>query len=180
MKFYTIILFLLLGVITQAQNKVAMQIDDPMDCRALQNEVMTFLSDGSLQNSAIVVREISKLKPCGLDDYDVRFFGRMESLSGLLKKLTQDKLIEQLTYGDLLMAINDMKQTSNYADLKKIAIVSQQLAETKANIRTWEKDVVLFKELGASQTVQDKVYRYLKEHPDNELTYQELLMKLKK
>lgn len=146
----------------------------------LQNQYMTFLIDGSLQNAAVVKREVARLKPCGLDDYDVRFFGRMESLSSLLKKLTQDTIIDQITYGDLLTAINDMKQTANYIDLKNIALLSQKLAEIKGNIRTWESDVQLFKDLGASQQVIDKVYRYLREHPENEMTYQELLMKMKK
>ena len=73
-----------------------------------------------------------------------------------------------------------MKQTANYIDLKNIALLSQKLAETKGSIRTWESDVQLFKDLGASQQVIDKVYRYLREHPENELTYQELLMKMKK
>ena len=180
MKYLFIILFSIAGQTATAQGRVSMNIDEPQGCSELQNQNMTFLVDGSLQNAAVVKREVARLKPCGLDDYDVRFFGRMESLSSLLKKLTQVTIIDQITYGDLLIAINDMKQTANYIDLKNIALLSQKLAETKGNIRTWESDVQLFKDLGASQQVIDKVYRYLREHPENEMTYQELLMKMKK
>lgn len=180
MKTFLFLLLVSLTSLASAQNTVAVQIDKPLDCSSLQSETMTFLVDGSLQSAAVVKREVHKLKACGLDDYDVRFFGRIESLSTMLKKLTQDQLIDSLTYGDLLTGINDMKQTANYVQLKKLALISQQLAETKGNIRTWEKDKQLFNELGASQQVIDKVYRYLREYPDNELTYQELLTKLKK
>lgn len=180
MKRIIFLIFLIATTISHAQNKVAMSIDEPMDCKVLKGQAMTFLVDGSLQSSAVVAREVGKLKSCGLDDYDVRFFGRIEALSTLLKKLTKDKLIDRLTYADLLHGINDMKQTENYGQLKKIAVVSQQLAETKASLRNWEKDVKLFYELGASQAVIDRVYKYLRESPENEMTYQEILMKLKK
>ena len=180
MKTILTFLFLSVAFTLSAQNKVVMSIDEPESCRDLRNQNMAFLVDGSLQNSAVVIKEVSKLQACGLDNYDVRFFGRMESLTTLLRKLTKDQLIESLTYGDLLIAIKDMKQTANYQEVKDVALLSQQLAETRGNIRTWETDVRLFQELGASQQVIDKVYKYLRENPDNELTYQELLMKMKR
>ncbi len=172
-------ILLLLGTTLYAQNRVDMRVDEVVECGELRREVMTFLTDGSLQSSSVLVREVSKLKACGLDDYDIKFFGRMESLSGILKRLTKDSLIETLTYGDLLIAINELRETPNYIELKRTSIVSQQLAETVANIRNWEKDILLFQELGASQQVQDKVYRYLRENPGNKLTYQQLLIQLK-
>ena len=98
----------------------------------------------------------------------------------MLKKMTKTKTINSLTYGDLYSSIEDMKQTPNYQAAKDIAVLSQQLANTKASIRTWERDVKIFDELGASAAVKDKVYRYLREHPENELSYQEVLMKLEK
>ncbi|WP_156339985.1 hypothetical protein [Nonlabens sp. YIK11] len=180
MKYLFTILLASFSVVAVAQNKVSMSIDKPQSCGDVQNETMTFLVDGSLQSAAVVKREVSRLSSCGLDEYDIRFFGRIESLSTLLKKLTKDKLIDNLTYGDLLTGINDMKQTANYKELKQIALLSQKLAETKGDIRTWETDVRLFQELGASQQVIDKVYKYLREYPENELSYQELLMKIRK
>ena len=72
-----------------------------------------------------------------------------------------------------------MRQSDNYSQLKKLALTSQKLAERVANIRNWEKDVQLFNELGASQAVIDKVYKYLRGFPENELTYEEILIKLK-
>ena len=180
MKNYILLLFIGITSIAHSQNRVAMSIDEPTDCGELQQQVMSFLVDGSFQSSTVVFKEVNKLKTCGLDDHDVRFFGRIEVLSTLLKKMTQDKLIDNLTYGDLMLSITDMKQTANYNEAKRLALLSQQLAETKADIRTWEEDLLLFNQLGASQAIKDKVYKYLREHPDNELTYQELLIKLKK
>ncbi len=180
MKNLVFYILLVTGGLCTAQNSVDMRADNVPECGELRRQTMTFLSDGSLQNSSVVIREVSKLKQCGLDDYDVRFFGRMEALSGLLKSLTRDSLIETLTYGDLFIAINAMRETPKYQELKDIARLSQQLAQTTASIRTWEQDIRLFEQLGASQEVQDKVYRYLREHPDNELTYEQLLQRLKK
>ncbi|BAO54932.1 hypothetical protein NMS_0923 [Nonlabens marinus S1-08] len=157
-----------------------MSIVDNEDCAALAKQKMTFLSDGSLQSDRVVALEMEKLKACGIDDYDVRFFGTIDALSSLLKKMTKEKRLEFLTYGDLITNIKRMKETENFQKLKSLTQISQQLAERQANITTWSKDVQLFNELGASETVKDKVYRYLREHPENTLTYQELLTKLQK
>jgi hypothetical protein len=181
MKALPSVLFLLVSCLCVAQGKVTMTInDDSISCDSLQQQQLSFLIDGSLQDESVVRREIAKLESCGLDDYDVRFFGRLDALSGMLKRLTRDQLVEQLTYGDLLEAINNMKETGRYQELKKISRLSQRLATTMASINTWEQDVLMFQELGASQQIIDKVYRYLRENPETDLSYEQLLIKLKK
>ena len=157
-----------------------MAVTDNANCKSLAVQKMTFLSDGSLQSDRIVALELEKLKACGIDDYDIKFFGSIDALSSLLKKMTKEKRMEFLTYGDLITSINRMKETENFQKLKSYALVSRQLAERTASLQNWSKDVQLFNELGASESVKDKVYRYLREHPENELTYQQLLMKLQK
>jgi len=174
------LVFLIVGSMATAQNKVSMKVSGPLSCAQLSTQKMTFLSDGSLQSDQIVALEMEKLKSCGLDDYDVRFFGRIDALSSMLKKMTANKSLEFLTYGDLVNSINRMKDTENYSKLKGFSQVSQQLAERQASLQNWPQDIKLFDQLGASETVKDKVYRYLREHPENELTYQELLIQLKK
>ncbi len=179
MKFIIAALFLITSTITLAQNKVSMAVSD-ISCNEITRQKMTFLSDGSLQNDAVVAAEMQKLKSCGLDDYDVQFFGRIDALSSLLKKMTKDKRLEFLTYGELVAEIDHMKETENFQKLKSFATVSQQLAERKASLKNWPQDSKLFDELGASDNVKDKVYRYLRDHPETDLTYQDLLLKLKK
>ncbi|AZQ43058.1 hypothetical protein [Nonlabens ponticola] len=174
--------FLILGLVfgfqqSFAQGKVSAQMTD--SCETQKQEKLTFLSDGSFQDPSAVQREMSKLKPCGLDDYDIQFFGKIDVLSSMLKKLTESKDISMVTYGDMLAAIERVKKSPNYQQLKKLALISQKLAATRANIRTWEQDRLLFLELGSSEKVMTKVYEYLRQNPDNTLTYQALLMELK-
>jgi hypothetical protein len=73
-----------------------------------------------------------------------------------------------------------MMETENYHKIKSLTLVSQQLAERTASLQNWQQDIILFDQLGASETVKDKVYKYLREHPENTMTYQELLIHLKK
>lgn len=157
-----------------------MSIDEPADCSTLQQQTMTFISDGFLQNNQVVALEMEKLKACGLDDYDVKFFGRIDALSSLLKKMTKDKRLEFLTYSDLIDRIDRMMETENYQQIKSLTLVSQQLADRTASLQNWQQDIELFDQLGASEVVKDKVYRYLRSNPETKLTYQELLTQLKK
>ena len=83
MKTFLLLIVMATAGVLQAQNRAPADSDEPMDCSTLKSMPMTFLTDGSLQGSAIVAREVSKLKSCGLDDYDVSFFGNIEALSTL-------------------------------------------------------------------------------------------------
>ena len=183
MKFIFLFSLSIIGLISTpvlAQNKVSMAVTENADCKALAAKKMTFLSDGSLQSDKIVELEMEKLKACGIDDYDVQFFGSIDALSSLLKKMTKEKRLEFMTYGDLIINIQRMKETDNFQKLKSFALASQLLAERTASLQNWSTDLQLFNELGASEAVKDKVYKYLREHPENTLTYQEVLMKLQK
>jgi len=157
-----------------------MQVSDTDSCKKLAVQKMTFISDGSLQNDQVVALEMEKLRACGLDDYDVKFFGNIDALSSLLKKMTKNTQLEFLTYADLIHNIDRMMETENYLKIKSLTLVSQQLAERTASLQNWQQDIQLFDQLGASETVKDKVYKYLREHPENTMTYQELLISLKK
>lgn len=157
-----------------------MNVSETVPCDQLVTQKMVFLSDGSLRSDQVVAVEVAKLKPCGLDDYDVRFFGNIDALSSLLQKMTKEKQLEFLTYGDLMKSIDRMKETPNFQQLKDLAMLSQQLAERTASLKNWPQDLKLFDQLGASESIKNKVYRYLRENPENTLTYQELLVKLQK
>jgi hypothetical protein len=73
-----------------------------------------------------------------------------------------------------------MIETENYQKIKSLTQVSQQLAERTASLQSWQQDIKLFDQLGASEVIKDKVYRYLRSNPETKLTYQELLTQLKK
>jgi hypothetical protein len=180
LKTFITILLSLLASISFAQNNVSMQVSETLSCEKLAAQKMTFISDGSLQSDQVVALEMEKLKACGLDDYDVKFFGRIDALSSLLKKMTKDKRLEFLIYADLIDSIDRMMETENYQQIKSITLVSQQLADRTASLQNWQQDIKLFDQLGASEVIKDKVYRYLRSNPETKLTYQELLTKLKK
>ncbi|WP_194851670.1 hypothetical protein [Nonlabens antarcticus] len=157
-----------------------MKVSESVSCEKLSAQKMTFLSDGSLQSDQVVAIEMEKLKVCGLDAYDVKFFGRIDALSTLLKKMTKDKGLEFLTYGDLINNINHMKETENFQKIKSLTLLSQELGIRKASLKNWQNDIRLFDELGASEVVKDKVYKYLRNNPETSLTYEQLLQQLKK
>ena len=140
---------------------------------------MDFLHDGSLSDDSVVKENLRLMKPCGLDDFDISFFGRMEMLSGILHKLTKEKQFDLLTYGDWLGDIMKMKQTATYIKVREMTQATEKLARTPARLSTWDRDLRLFTDLGASQNVIDKVNEYLKDNPDPGKTYQEILELLK-
>lgn len=144
-------------------------------CEEVKKERMTFLSDGSFTSEEVLIRNLRVLKSCGLDDYDISFFGNMDYMSGMLKNLTQSKVIEQVTYGDLMQKIQLIVSTEKYKKVKTITLRSEELGKRVGNEQTWAEDREIFRELGASQRIIEAVGNYLKEHPNNLKNYREIL-----
>jgi len=176
-----ILLFLCVAFLSKAQEQLVTEkvaLTDP--CKLLLSKKLDFLIDGSFQDEPSLRREMARLKECGLDDFDVNFFGRMESMSAMLRKMTKDKQLEQMTFKHLFVEINKMKATSSFTEVKKITLLSKTLATRKGNLKNWNRDVVIFQELDASRNVIAQVFEYLESHPENTKTYQEILESLKK
>jgi len=144
-------------------------------CEEVLNSRMEFLVDGSFNSEKALERNLSMLKECGLDKYDVQFFSNMSYMSGILRKLTQVKPVEQLLYGDLFEQLESAMATERYQQLKSATLKSEQLGERVGTEQTWEKDKFLFEELGASQRIIEAVGSYLRENPNNQKTYREIL-----
>jgi hypothetical protein len=144
------------------------------------NSYLDFLIDGSLNDESALKTEIARLKQCGLDKFDVEFFGRLDAMSLLLSKMTKERKMEQLTFQDLLLEIEKVKATSGFQEVKKITLLSEDLALRKGDLKNWNQDIKIFQELGASKTVIAQVFEYLESHTDNLKTYQEILTLLKK
>ncbi|WP_124978935.1 hypothetical protein [Nonlabens xiamenensis] len=168
-------IFLLLFISVFSTSLVSGQQNIHPDCEAVLQQKLDFLLDGSLQDEQALRREIKKLKPCGIDDFDIKFFGRLESLTSMLRKLTKDNTLEKLTFGDLYGEINKLKNTQGYQELKKIDQLSEELAQRTGNLANWSADVQIFEELGASRRVISEVFEYLETHPNNDKTYKEIL-----
>jgi len=141
---------------------------------------MTFLVDGSFQSEQVPAREIAKLRGCGIDDYDVTFFGNMNAITSMLAKMTKNKEVHKLTYADLLVEINKAKQTDFYKNVREINRNIDALAKRVGSFKNWPEDEKLFDQLGSSAGVKNKVLAYLRENPDNKKTYKEILESLKK
>jgi hypothetical protein len=180
-RFHFILLFLCVAFLSNAQEQLVtaeLALTDP--CKLLISKKLDFLIDGSFQDEASLRKEIARLKECGLDDFDVQFFGRMESMSAILRKMTKEKQLEQMTFEHLFVEIKKMKATSSFTEVKKITLLSETLATRKGNLKNWNRDVTIFQELGASRNVIAQVFEYLESHPENTKTYQEILESLKK
>jgi hypothetical protein len=176
-----ILFFMYAAFLSDAQNQLATSEPSLSDtCKLLLSKKMDFLIDGSFQDEPSLKKEIARLKACGLDDFDVKFFGRMESMSAMLRKMTKEKQLEQMTFEDLFIEITKMKATSSFKEVKKITLLSETLATRKGSLETWNRDVVIFQELDASRNVIAQVFEYLESHPENTKTYQEILESLKK
>ncbi|MGB5983638.1 MAG: hypothetical protein WBG46_15990 [Nonlabens sp.] len=144
-------------------------------CELLLEERLEFLVDGSFTDESALRRNLEPLKSCGLDEYDITFFGRMNYMSGILRSLTQTKSIEQLTYGDLMNKIHPIVQSEKYINLKNATQRSEELGNRVGTEQTWVEDRLAFEELGASQRILDALGDYLKENPSNLKTYREIL-----
>jgi hypothetical protein len=149
-------------------------------CTTLLSKKLDFLIDGSFQGESSLRKEIERLKECGLDDFDVEFFGRMESMSAMLNKMTKENQIEQLTFENLFTEIEKMKATDAYMQVKKITLLSETLATRKGDVKNWNQDILIFQELGASKNIISRVFEYLDMYPENVKTYQEILESFKK
>lgn len=168
--------------IAQAQmpQSSPLEISSESACEMQLVKKLDFMLDGSFANEKVLYREIAKLKPCGLDEFDVNFFGNMDIFSTMLTRISKVKQIEQMTFSDVYTEIVRFKKADVYREIREVTIASEKLGKTTANIKNWEQDVALFKDLGASEDVIERVYNYLKSHPDNKMTYQEVLELLKR
>lgn len=176
-----ILLFICVTFLSNAQEQiVTVEIPLTDNCKTLLGNKLDFLINGSFQDESSLRKEIAKFKECGLDDFDVKFFGRMESMSAMLRKMTKEKQIEQLTFEDLFAQIEKIKETSGFVQVKKITTLSETLATRKGSLKNWNQDISLFQELGASKNVIGQVYEYLESNPNNSKTYQEILESFKK
>jgi hypothetical protein len=176
-----ILLFLCTAFLSEAQEQlVTAEFPLPVHCKSLLREKLDFLLDGSFQDEPSLRKEIARLKDCGLDDFDVKFFGRMETMSAMLRKMTKRNQLEQLTFNDLFTEIEKMKETTGFTEVKKITLLSETLATRKGSLKNWNQDIKVFQELGASRNVIAQVFEYLEMHPERVKTYQEILESFKK
>ncbi|QJP33572.1 hypothetical protein F0365_03680 [Nonlabens sp. Ci31] len=176
-----LLLFISAAFLSSAQVQVASAATPLTDqCKSLLGKKLDFLIDGSFQDESSLKKEIARLKECGLDDFDVKFFGRMESMSAMLRKMTKEKQLEQLRFEDLFTEVEKIKATSGFQQVKKMTLLSETLATRKGDIENWNQDIKIFQELGASKNVISQVFEYLETHPESTKTYQEILESLKK
>ncbi len=171
MKLNTLFSFLLIvtGLWATAQDPCEQQLTQKMD----------FMLDGSLTNQKILVDEISKLRDCGLDDFDVNFFGNMDVFSAMASRMIKSKNVEQMTFKDLFTEIEKFKKADVYKEIRQLTLASEALGERVGKLQSWAQDKMLFEDLGASRDIIEKVANYLMDHPENTKTYKEILEEIK-
>ncbi|MGB3590490.1 MAG: hypothetical protein WBA16_02285 [Nonlabens sp.] len=176
MRLYFLFFLFTLAITAQEEQTAGLSTN----CENLLAKKMGFLIDGSLTDESIIREQLKNLKPCGLEEYDMQFFGRMEMLSGILHNQTKVKPLEQITYGDWLADMIKIKQTQGYLKVREMTEASDALGTKQALLATWNQDVLIFQKLGASERIKDQVYRYLKDDPTPGKTYREVLTIIKK
>ena len=150
------------------------------NCNGILSQRMSFLVDGSFQSEEVPRKEITKLKGCGIDDFDINFFGNMNAITSMLTRMTKKTEIHRLTYSDLLNEINNVKESPFYMKVRNINDLSETLANRVGSFKNWPEDEKLFDQLGSSSNIKGKVLSYLRENPENKKTYKEILEALKK
>lgn len=166
------LLLILTGLWATAQQSPT-QTD--LSCEQQLAQKMDFMLDGSLTNQRILVDEVSKLASCGLDDFDVNFFGNMDVFSAMAARMIKSKKVEELTFNDLYTEIQKFKKADVYKEIRQVTLTSEALGKRVGKINNWSEDRILFEDLGASRDVIEKVAAYLMEHPENGKTYKEIL-----
>ncbi|WP_435680481.1 hypothetical protein [Nonlabens sp.] len=179
MKKYLFAIVICFAIVAQAQNSPS-ENTPQQTCELQLAKKLEFMLDGSFAHENVLFKEIAKLRPCGLDEFDVNFFGNMDVFNTMLARISKEKQVEQMTFNDIYTEIVKFKKADVYKEIREVTLASQQLGETTGNIKNWAQDLAIFEDLGASQAVIDNVYNYLKEHPENDKTYKEILELLKK
>lgn len=182
LKKFLFVSLLCVAITAQAQMPQIspLEISPEAACEMQLVKKLDFMLDGSFANKSVVYKEIAKLKTCGIDEFDVNFFGNLDVFSTILARISKEKKVEQMTFSDVYTEIVKFKKADVYKEIRAVTVASEQLGKTTANIKNWEQDLSLFKDLGASPDVIERVYNYLKSHPDNEMNYQEVLELLKR
>ncbi|WP_438961771.1 hypothetical protein [Nonlabens sp.] len=172
-------LFTVIAVQAQLPQSSPLEISSEQACEMQLVKKLDFMLDGSFTHENVLFKEIAKLRPCGLDDFDVTFFSDMDVFNTMLTRISKHKKVEQMTFSDVYTEILKFKKAAVYKEIREVTMASEELGQTTGTIKNWEQDLTLFENLGASTTVIQKVYDYLKSNPDNEKTYKEILELLK-
>lgn len=168
---------------------IAQEVPDPAPtaeqlaaraCEKILDGKLEFLLDGSFQSQDVPAQQLRKLVGCGIDEFDVKFFGSMNSMGAMLTKMAKGKELHTLTFRNLLDEINKVKQTDIYTKMRSITTLSEELANRIGNFKNWPEDERIFEELGSSANIKSKVLNYLRENPDNKKTYKQILESFKK
>lgn len=155
---------------TELDSNCIKQLSQPLD----------FLTDGSFNDNTVLQQQLNLLsQACTLDSYDVDFFANMDVFSVIISRITKQKTVDQITFEDWYNEIHSFKQNQIYKEIRTLTIASQQLGNTIAHLDNWSHDITIFNQLGASQRVINQVEKYLKSHPNNTKTYQQILEQLK-
>ena len=119
----------------------------------------------------------SKLKHCGIEQIDVDFFSSGPILATLLIPLISEN-DGNITYRNLFDKIIELKENPEYAETIELFAVSQDLSERKVDIKNWETDKILFEKLKIPSEQVDKIYLLVKQNPNPNKTYADLLKDL--
>lgn len=171
---FLLFLFCSMTIYGQAQNNAA-------DCNQKLNQKVDFLIDGSMNDPKAPLTALKKIEGCGVDRFDVEFFGDMSALSVMINKINKTKKTEEITYKDLVAEMDKARKTDLYKNVRALFELSDDFGSRVGTFSSWSsKDEKVFEKLGGSATVRNKIVAYLRENPNNKKTYKEILESMKK
>jgi hypothetical protein len=122
------------------------------------------------------LRTITHVKCFGMDSIDLKIFGNGPILGSLMMSGIQQSKNDKLTYGDLLIQINRMKNDAGYPKMRRGIIVMNTLERTKATPATWATGRKLLKEIETSDEEVDKLHNFMLRNPGKKWNYHELVV----
>lgn len=137
----------------------------------LKTEEVTFESITE-ENIDSYVTNIYSFVGADIDSLDIKLILNMQLAKAMLiEKMATDGV---LTYGDIYDKLLEIKQISNYHELRESVLASAELIKRPADYANWEEDKTLLMKLGIEGEELENIRIYIKEISSTTLTYGEV------
>jgi len=148
-------------------------------CDSLMTEPVNFFNDGTVRDRNQVYAQLRPLIGCEVRQVDAELLFRGSLYGQFMSSLARKYDVTKLSYGDVRELVISFRESDKYQQISDLKIKTDELASREALYENWTEDEVLFRELGSSEQVIRKVKDYLKNNPNPDLTYLEILQLLK-
>jgi len=111
----------------------------------------------------------------GLDSVDLRVYGNGPALGTLLVART-NKSAKDLTYGDLLADINNVKRDTGYTAVRSLVIAQMTLEQKRFTPDNWDNSLKYLQVVGIPASDVEAFHKYALEKQEHHWTYRQLVV----